>query len=83
MDLPLLTATIAGIGGVLGFLFSRRYLPRDPHKAAMVCGVVVIASSAYTLVTSDAHALTFRVHIGLLVLMSLLLLVRAFRAQRL
>lgn len=83
MDIPLLIATVASIGSVLGFLLSRRYMPRDPHKAAMLCGTIVIVSSAYTLVTTDAHALTFRVHLGLLVALTMLLLYRAFRTQRL
>ena len=76
MDIPLLIATVASIGSVLGFLLSRRYMPRDPHKAAMLCGTIVIVSSAYTLVT-------FRVHLGLLVALTMLLLYRAFRTQRL
>lgn len=81
--MSLLIATVAGVAGFLGFVLSQRYMPRDPHKAAIVCAAIVIASSAYTLVTSDAHALTFRIHIGLLVSMALVLLYRGIRAQRL
>lgn len=81
--MPLLIATIAGVASFVGFLVSRRYMPRDPDKAGMICGAIVIASSAYTLVTGDAHAMTFRIHVGLLVSMALLLLYRGFRAERL
>jgi hypothetical protein len=83
VDVALLIATVAGVASFLGFLLSRRYMPHDPHHVALICGFIVIISSAYTLATTDARALTFRVHIGLLVLMVIVLLYRGFRAQRL
>ena len=80
--MPLLIGTLIAFGCFIGLLLSRRYIPREPHKAALVCGSIVVASSAYALLTTSPGTLTFRVHVVLFLATVMAMLYRILRLRR-
>ena len=53
--------------------------PFNSRTGPAAAGLVVVASSVYTLLTADASSLTFRVHVLLLALIAVVALVALIR----
>ena len=74
---------LPAVGAIAGMLFAMRFLQgSNRNTVAIGCGIVVIASSAYTLATTSPDTLTYRVHIGLLLFAAVAVFVRALRTRR-
>ena len=74
---------LPAVGAIAGFLVAMRFLHgSNRNTVAIGCGIIVVASSAYTLVTTSPESLTYRLHIGLLLLAAAAIFVRAVRTRR-
>ena len=73
---------LPAVGAVAGMLLAMRFLQgSNRNTVAIGCGIIVVASSAYTLLTTSPETLTFRMHLGLLLLAAVAVLVRALRTR--
>jgi hypothetical protein len=74
---------LPAVGAVAGLLLALRFMHgSNRNTVAIGCGIVVIASSAYTLATASPGTLTYRLHLGLLLFAALAVFVRAMRTRR-
>ena len=74
---------LPAVGAVAGMFLAMRFL-RDSNRntVAIGCGIIVVASTAYTLVTTSPDTLTFRIHLGLLLFAAVGVFVRVLQARR-
>ena len=71
------------VGAIVGFFLAMRFLQgSNRNTVAIGCGIIVVASSAYTLVTTSPETLTYRLHLGLLMIAAVAIFVRAVRTRR-
>jgi hypothetical protein len=71
------------VGAVAGFLLAMRFLQgSNRNTVAIGCGIIVVASSAYTLLTTSPETLAYRLHLGLLMVAAVAIFVRALRTRR-
>ena len=74
---------LPALGAMAGFLLAMRFLQgSNRNTVAIGCGIIVVASSAYTLATTSPEALTYRLHLGLLMIAAVAIFVRALRTRR-
>ena len=71
------------VGAIAGLLLAMRFLKgSNRNTVAIGCGIIVVASSAYTLVTSSPETIAYRLHLGLLMIAAVAIFVRALRTRR-
>jgi uncharacterized membrane protein len=71
------------VGAIAGFFLARRFLQgSNRNTVAIGCGLIVVASSAYTLLTTSPETVTYRLHLGLLMIAAVAIFVRALRTRR-
>ena len=71
------------VGAIVGLFLAMRFLKgSNRNTVAIGCGLIVIASSAYTLLTTRPETITYRLHLGLLMIAAVAVFVRALRTRR-
>jgi hypothetical protein len=74
---------LPAVGAIAGMLLAMRFLQgSNRNTVAIGCGIVVIASSAYTLATTGPETPTYRFHLGLLLFAAVAVFIRALRTRR-
>jgi hypothetical protein len=74
---------LPAVGAIAGFFLAMQFLHgSNRNTVAIGCGIIVVASSAYTLVTTSPETLTYRLHLGLLMIAAVAVFVRALRTRR-
>ena len=71
------------IGATAGMFLAQRFLRgRDKNTMAIGCGLIVLLSSTYTLLTATPQSLTYRLHLVTILVAAVGIFVRALRTRR-